>query len=241
MILGFIGAGGAGILLAVLTTFFHVPIHQAVGTAIGAMCFITISGAISHFREGNVVWRFGLVVGGAGVLAAAIGARLSEGLPEDWLRIGAALSLWFLALLVWIRTRYADRWVPRTGDAADIRPTSREVAIATGLGVTGGISAGFFGVGMAPFLQLGYLTALKLPLRMAIGTTMLTLVFISGSAATVLAQHGAISFPHLSGAVIGMSTGAWFGAKFTRNAPPILLRVAVVGVPVLAGSLLLFA
>ena len=76
------------------------------------------------------------------------------------------------------------------------------------LGGTGGVAAGFFGVGMAPYLQLGFLTSLRLSLVQTIGTTMLTLVFISGSAATVLARHGDVSGKHLIAAIVGLVD--WF-------------------------------
>jgi uncharacterized protein len=116
----------------------------------------------------------------------------------------------------------------------------RELAASVGLGLSGGASAAFFGVGMAPFLQLGFLSVLKLSLRQTIGTTMLTLVFISGAASAVLARGGDVSLRHLVGAVIGLSIGTFIGARFTKRAPRVVLRVTVVAVPVTAGAMLLF-
>jgi uncharacterized protein len=92
VILGFIGAGGAGLLLALLTSVFHLPIHQAIGTALAAMCFVTVSGAISHYREGNVAPRVGIIVGVSGMLGAVVGAVLSRGVPEEILKVGAGVS-----------------------------------------------------------------------------------------------------------------------------------------------------
>src|SRR5688572_16655936 len=106
IVLGFIGAGGAGVLLGLLSGVFDLPIGQAIGTALAAMCVVTISGAVSHFREGNVVWRIGLFVGASGVAGAVIGATLSQDVSDTLLKVGSGLVLWTLALLVWIRTRY---------------------------------------------------------------------------------------------------------------------------------------
>jgi uncharacterized membrane protein YfcA len=108
------------------------------------------------------------------------------------------------------------------------------------LGATGGAAAAFLGVGMAPFLQLGLLSLHKLPLRQTVGTTMLALVFISASGSVAMARHGDVSVPHLIGLTIGLSTGAFLGARLTRRAPKHLLRGAVVAVPFLAGAMLLF-
>jgi len=45
VLIGFVGAGGASLMVAILTTMFDVPVHSAIGTAILAMLFVTISGA----------------------------------------------------------------------------------------------------------------------------------------------------------------------------------------------------
>ena len=43
--IGFVGAGGAGLVIAVLTVVFGIPIHTALGTSLGAMIFTTMSGS----------------------------------------------------------------------------------------------------------------------------------------------------------------------------------------------------
>jgi uncharacterized membrane protein YfcA len=239
VLLGFIGAGGGGVLIGLLSGVFGLEIDKAIGTALAAMFAVTIFGAFSHYREGHVAPRAGLIVGLTGILGAAVGAEFGQQVPNRVLELGAGLTLWLLAGLVWYRTRM----VAKTGVAEPNRdPLTRREELVRGvtLGATGGVSAGFFGVGMAPYLQLGFLTALRLSLVQTIGTTMLTLVFISGSAATVLARHGDVSGRHLIAAVIGLSSGSYLGAKFTARAPYRVLRTTVVLVPILAGAMVLF-
>lgn len=50
MLLGFAGAGGAGLTITLLTVGFDVPIHTALAVALSAMSFTMLSGTISHFR-----------------------------------------------------------------------------------------------------------------------------------------------------------------------------------------------
>lgn len=239
MLLGFIGAGGGGVLIGILSGIFGLDIDKAIGTALAAMCVVTVFGAVSHFREGHVSLRNGLIVGVTGIAGAALGAELGQQVPNRVLELGAGLTLWFLAILVWIRTGMVAR---SSQQVAPVQPLSRGQQAARGitLGSTGGLAAGFFGVGMAPYLQLGFLSALRLTLVETIGTTMLTLVFISGSAATVLARHGDVSGKHLIAAVFGLSTGSYIGAKFTARAPYRVLRATVVAVPIVAGAMVLF-
>jgi uncharacterized protein len=239
-LLGFIGAGGAGVLLGVLSGLFGLDIDKAIGTSIAAMCFVTVFGAVSHYREGNVVPRIGAIVGSAGIFGAIVGAELNQFVSDAFLRVAAGLALWVLAALVWIRTRILLHIPgPENTTSKTISP-EREIATAIGLGASGGLSAGFLGVGMAPYLQLGFLTALRLNLRETIGTTMLTLVFTSAAAAIVLARHGDISTRHLVASVVGLSAGSFVGAKMTGRAPLRVLRTAVIAVPVIAGAMVLF-
>lgn len=241
LLLGFIGAGGAGLVVALLTSVFGLPVHDAIGTALAAMCFVTIAGSISHYREGNIALTVGVTVGLAGMVGAAFGADTGQDIPERQLQLAAGLALWALAVLVWLRLRWVER-APReaivgqsTADGA-----ARRFVTSIGLGLSGGAAAAFFGVGMAPFLQFGLLTMLKLPLRQTVGTTMLTLVFISLSGTFILARNGDVSIPHLIGTVVGLSSGSYIGARYTRRVRREVLRTAVVVVPVIAGAMLIF-
>lgn len=240
IILGFIGAGGAGVLLGLLSGVFGLPIHEAIGTALAAMCIVTVAGAVSHYREGNVALRIGLVTGCSGILGAAIGATVSQGVPESTLQIASGLALWSLAVLVWIRTRMHSMGGSMVAVHPENLSKSREFAASIGLGSTGGVAAGFLGVGMAPYLQLGLLSVHRLSLRQTVGTTMWALVFISAAASSVLAGHGDLSGPHLAGSIIGLSSGTFLGAKLTRRLPVRFLRIAIVAVPVIAGAMVIF-
>lgn len=239
MLLGFIGAGGAGLTVALLTAVFRLPVHEAIGTALASMCFVAIFGAFAHYREGNVVTDAGIIAGIGGIVGAVIGASIGQGIPEAELQVAAGLGLWLLAALVWLRLRMA----PKLNAVARVTPEpppERRTFASLGLGVTGGAASAFLGVGMAPFLQLGFLSLLKLPLRQTVGTTMLTLVFISFSGATALAFYGDVSAPHLVGVTLGLGSGSFFGARFTRRAHVGILRFAVVTTPFIAGAVLLF-
>ena len=69
-LLGFCGAGGSGMTIALLVAGYGVPMHKALAVAITAMIFTMISGTVSHLREGEVEVKMGLVIGGAGLYAA---------------------------------------------------------------------------------------------------------------------------------------------------------------------------
>lgn len=238
MLIGFIGAGGAGVMVTILTLVFDLPIHTAVGTALAAMLFTTISGSISHYREGNVVIGPGVVIGVGGMTGAVLGANLSQAIPEHILQPAAGAALWFLAFLVWLRMRLRN-YIKAHPEGEVYRLSAPQLASGAGAGVLGGIASSFFGVGMAPFVQLALMTVMRLPLIQALGTTMLSLAFISLTGSMALASHGDVSLIHTLGVTVGMTAGSYVGAKFTRRAPLRLLRFAVVATPFLAGTMLI--
>lgn len=226
-------------MVSILTLVFGLPIHTAVGTALGAMVFTTVSGSYSHFREGNVVIKPGVILGLGGMAGAIAGADLSQLIPANVLQPAAGYALWFLAFLVWLRMMLGSRIASSPeGEAYEI--DLKQGAVGTGVGVAGGMASAFFGVGMAPFVQLALMTVMRLPLIQAVGTTMLALTFISASGSLALARHGDLSWIHMIGVTIGMTAGSYVGAKFTRRAPLALLKFAVVATPFLGGAALIF-
>ncbi len=103
IILGFIGAGGAGFVIALLTLLFHIPIHTALGTSLAGMAFTSLSGAYSHYREGNIQMKIGLIVGGFAAVGSFFGAKLTSFIPADLLHYLTAGMLFLSAILILIR------------------------------------------------------------------------------------------------------------------------------------------
>lgn len=60
-VIGFVGAGGAGVTITLLTVGFGVPVHTALAVALAAMTFTMISGTVSQLpgtRSRCKAWRY---------------------------------------------------------------------------------------------------------------------------------------------------------------------------------------
>ena len=94
---------GAGFIIAILTLVFHIPIHVALATSLTAMAFTTLSGVISHHREGNVVLTIGGIVGGCGAFGSYIGSKIGSLIPSYLLHWFTAGMLFLSAIFMCIK------------------------------------------------------------------------------------------------------------------------------------------
>ena len=240
LLLGFVGAGGAGTVIAVLTVVFGIPIHTALGTSLSAMVFTTLSGAYSHFREENVVLKSGIAVGVFGAAGAFAGVRIAVLLPANELKWLTACMLFVCAILLWLRMFLSSK-----GIFSCIENKSAPVGLkfwltAAGLGIFTGVLSGTFGIGATPFIQIGLLVLFSMSLPQSAGTTMLVILPIAVMGGLGYLTVGHFDTTLLIEVVSGLMSGTYIGAKFTKRLHPTILKTAMVGVPVVGGLLLLF-
>lgn len=233
LLLGFVGAGGSGFMIAVLISpLFHYPIHTAMGTAIAAMAFTSLSGMISQLRAKNTDVAGGLTAGLTGAAASWCGSAAALAISPDAIRWLTAGMLLLSAGALWLRMAAAGR------AGADRERVRRPFAAAALVGVVTGFFTGAFGIGSTPFIQLGLMLLVGLDLRKAAGTSMLVILPVSAAGAAGYWQAGSLDFGLLATVLAGSMTGAFIGAKFTRYAPAALLKTGMVGTPILAAGLL---
>jgi uncharacterized membrane protein YfcA len=239
-VLGFVGAGGAGVVIAVLTVIFGIPIHMALGTSLSAMTFTTLSGACSHYREGNVVLRTGLVVGFFGAFGAFAGAKLSAAIPAaqmHWLTGGL---LYITAALVYLKVFHPQNRLFSHINPMRLQSGRKFWLMACAGGLVNGVLSGTFGIGATPFIQLTLMTFFGLTMIESVGTTMLVIMPIAVMGGFGYMTSGFLDLKLFVEVVAGLMAGAYVGAKFTRRARPLLLKTAMVLLPVVGGSMLIF-
>jgi uncharacterized protein len=234
--IGFVGAGGAGLVIAVLTVVFNIPIHTAIGTSLGAMIFTTLSGGFSHFREHNVAIKEGLIIGLFGAIGAYSGVYVSAGMPPRDLTCVTSGLLFLSGFLILLRLIFSFKGL----FSITISSGMKFWLAAFSLGLVCGFLSGAFGIGAAPFIQLGLLLFFSLSLPKVAGTTMLVIIPIAVMGGLGYLLEGYLDLILFAQVVTGLTIGAYIGAKFTRRAPVSLLKTAMVVVPVSAATLLLF-
>ncbi|QJC91439.1 putative integral inner membrane protein [Bacillus velezensis] len=108
------------------------------------------------------------------------------------------------------------------------------------LGVIAGILSGTFGIGSAPFIQIGLMILLRLSIRQSVGTTMLVIIPLAVGGGLGYVTEGFVDYMLLVKVLIGTMCGAYVGAKFTNLVPKVILKSAIFLTPAIAGLMLLF-
>ena len=237
ILLGFIGAGGSGFIIALLTVGFGVPIHTALGTSLAAMVFTTSSGAYSHYRQGNIEVKTGITVGAFGAIMSYVGSKIAVWIPVHSLHFLTAGMLLLSAIMLMIRLFIVNRLKETTEGETTL--TVGFLLRAATVGIITGVLSGTFGIGSAPFIQLGLMVVMGLSVQKSVGTTMLVILPIAMAGGIGYYFEGYLNVLLLIQVLAGTMIGSYMGAKFTNKVPLPILKSAMVLTPIMAGAILL--
>lgn len=214
LVLALVGGGGSILAVPLLVYLVGVPsAHAAIGTAAVAVALNAGTSLIGHARSGNVKWPCALTFALAGVLGAALGAETGKAMD------GQKLLTLFGALMVLVGLSMLR---PRsTADNPDVR-LERSTAsvllprlIPTGFGV--GLLAGFFGIGGGFLIVPGLILATRMPLRVAVGTSLVVVTALGLTTATSYALSGYVDWLLVGLMVIGGLIGAGLGIPLGKG------------------------
>ena len=213
-----LGGGGGGLYVPVLTLIFGVTPQVAVATSLASVLPTTASGALSHYREGNVDIRTGLILGIGGIVGTVIGAYIANMIPPMLLKklLGAFM---LIMLIPTVRSMLKRRKNKNEVKKESSRLTGPKRIIASLFGVAGGILAGVFGLSGTPPVTAG-LYSLGLPAMMVVGTTIFVLIFNSITGIGTYLLLGRLDIPLILLIGSGSVVGAFLGPKLLKKINP---------------------
>ncbi|MGY0071224.1 sulfite exporter TauE/SafE family protein [Streptomyces sp. QTS137] len=203
--LGGLGGGGSVLAVPALIYLLGFTPSDAATTSLIIVILTTVSALVGHARDGNVVWRTGLLFAAAGIVPAVIAGAVAGHLPQTVLTVAFAVVA-ALAALRMLRPAHA-------GTSGRVRP-GRAGAAGAGLGTV----TGFLGVGGGFLAVPALVGVLSLPMRRAVGTSLLVIMVNSLAALGARAGTGM----HLDWTVIAPFTaaavlGAWDGKRLSAK------------------------
>jgi uncharacterized membrane protein YfcA len=228
VLLGLVGGGGS-ILTMPLLLYAGLETRAAIATSLVIVGVSALAALVPHALAGRVRFRAGALFGGAGMLGAHLGARVSGFVPELVLLGGFAVMMVFTAVALY-RCRRCDGQ-PAQVTVSDSR--FRHVRLPL-QGFAVGVVTGLVGVG-GGFLIVPALTLLAgLPTRAAVATSLFVIALNALAGFTGHLSHVTPDWAVLGPLVLACSLGGLGGSFFADRIPQRILRrgMAVVVIAV---------
>jgi hypothetical protein len=230
-----LGGGGGAVYVGILTVFFNIPPGIAASTSLATTIPTTAVGTFSHWKAGNVNWRFGLTMLIGGVVGSIIGSLCSGFLPENLYNkvTGAMLLLLAVQMFVSYIKKKRNNDITQSADQANKKSGTVK---AVCFGLLGGIMSGLVGLSGGGPIIAG-LMILGCQALETVGTSVLVLL---GIAVTGFVTHlgiGSIDWKLVGLLTIGTVCGAFVGPfllkqinkkKLEKVLQPVLFIMIVV-------------
>jgi uncharacterized membrane protein YfcA len=255
MFSGLFGVGG-GFLMTPLLIFFGIPPAVAVATQANQIVAISVSGALAHWRRGNVDIVMGLMLVAGGFVGSTGGVWLFSYLREIG-QIDLVISLSFVVFLGVIgmlmliesvraymkRRRHAPLqkrrhyWIHSLPLKMKFRKSGIYVSalLPIAIGAFIGLLVAIMGIGGGFIMVPAMIYLLGMPTIMVVGTSLFQIIFVTANvtflqAATNNTVDILLAFVLMLGGIVGAQFGVRFGNRLNAESLRFLLSALVLGV-----------
>jgi uncharacterized membrane protein YfcA len=97
---GYAGVGGGFIMVPMFISLLGIPMRKASGTSLIAVCLLAVPGVITQGMLGNIDYAIGIAMAVGSIPGSVLGASLVKKVPEAQLRLGFAIFLLLMAVLL---------------------------------------------------------------------------------------------------------------------------------------------
>ena len=237
---GMFGVGG-GFLMTPLLIFIGVPPAVAVATEANQVVAASVSGALAHWRRGNVDFKMGFVLLAGGVVGSSFGVWLFTFLRSLG-HIDLVISLSYVTFLGIIGTlmvlESVRAWARRHGGTSVRRKLHRHTwmhglplkmrfrrsklyisaLLPLSVGIFVGVLSAIMGVGGGFVMVPAMIYLLGMPTSVVVGTSLFQIIFVTANVTFLQSVNNqtvdiVLALLLLIGGVIGAQLGTIFGAR----------------------------
>ncbi len=254
---GLFGVGG-GFLMTPLLIFAGIPPAVAVATEANQIVASSVSGALAHWRRGNVDLKMGIVLLLGGIIGSTLGVwvfGLLQGLGQIDLVIRSSyvVFLGIIGALMLIeslkaisrqrkpggkrRKLHQHNWLHGLPFKMRFRRSKLYISalLPLSIGILVGILAAIMGVGGGFIMVPAMIYLLGMPTVMVVGTSLFQIIFVTANVTFLQAWQNQtvdifLALLLLTGGVIGAQLGTRVGAKLPGEQLRSLLALIVLGV-----------
>ncbi len=228
-LLGLLGGGGSILAVPALVYLVGQSPQVAVTASLAIVGANSAVGAYLHSAHGALNWRVAITFGGVGMVTAYLSAGASKSVSP------VVLMLTFAVLMLVIGAMMV---VYHPHEGASGHPPSLYKVILSGAMV--GALTGFWGVGGGFLIVPALVMLVGLPMKQAIGTSLVIIAMNSASGFVGHIGTQAIDTALIIAFVLAGMAGTFLGVAISRRIAPDMLRKGFAGfVMVLALFLLI--
>jgi hypothetical protein len=222
-----LGLGGGILLIPILTVFYGVDLHYAMGASIISVIATSSGAAASYLRTGLSNLRIGLFLVMATISGALVGALLAGVVPTRALELILGLALSYSAYTTVKQLRDELPESPPDDSLAlrfDLEGTyhdlrlEREVVYRAQRVVQGfcamfgaGLLSGMLGIGSGAFKVLAMDYLMRLPMKVSTATSNFMIGLTAAASASIYWSRGDIHTLIAAPVAIGVLAGAYLG------------------------------
>jgi uncharacterized membrane protein YfcA len=238
---GTFGIGGGLVTTPAIRLLLGYPALIAVGTPLPVIFPGAVTGAATYLRRHSADLRAGLVMGLVGSIASVGGAVLSQRAGGTVVLVATAVFIVWASGDMLLQQRRASRAaLPAAGAVAGEAESDEAVAPLVKadrpakptllrflvLGLLAGAYSGFLGLGGGFVIVPGLTRFTGMPLKRAIGTSLVTVAVLAVPGTIAHALLGHIDWRLALLLAVGVVPGALIGARLTTRASDKTVRVA---------------
>jgi uncharacterized membrane protein YfcA len=235
-----LGLGGGTLLVPILTMFFGVNLHYAMGASLISVIATSSGAAAGLLWTGMSNIRVGLFLAMPTIAGALIGALLVGIVPPRALEMIFGIAIGYAGILTFRQPRLAAPPIPESDPLAvsfslegryhdralghDVRYRAVHVRRGVGGMFGAGVLSGLLGIGAGAFTVLAMDVFLKLPMKVATATSNFMIGITAAAGAAIFFARGDVHPLIAAPVAIGVLLGAYLGAYILAHLKTTTVR-----------------
>lgn len=224
--LGLLGGGGSILTLPILRYVLHMEAHAAIAVSLLVVGTTSLAALVPHARRGRVRWRTGAVFGAASMVGAFAAGRVAHLVPASVLLVlfGTMMLATAVAMMLAGRKRAGAR--PVAGPPQPAAPFELPLAKVIAEGVAVGAVTGLVGAGGGFLVVPALLLLGRLPMDVAVGTSLLVIAMKSFAGFAGYVGHTEVDLQLAALVTSAAVVGSFAGGALVGRISPDHLRKA---------------
>ncbi len=216
--LGLIGAGGSILTVPMLVYLFSVDAAVATVYSLFVVGVTSVAGSFSYIKNGKVNLSTAIFFGIPSVMAVFFTRKfIVPAIPQNIITIGnftlsknALLMLIFAGLMLWASYKMIKKCTHC--NESETQPQGFNIKLVLFQGILVGFVTGLIGAGGGFLIIPALVNMLKLPMKTAVGTSLVIIAFNSLSGFAFSLEHFEIAWPLLIKVTMVAIVGIWIGS-----------------------------